>query len=281
MTHFSALSFGFDQARSGLLRVVDIARLHLSPSVLTRSIAVKAKRHLKALEACVRRLILLRALQIEARLQPDWGSPSAPPPRRYCAKPPHETPEQVRGCVSSGDRLRVSGPDPEPPCDLSRAAPESPAQAGGRMSAQDAEHIYKLDMRPYIPQYREHKPRKRRHCFRFLESIRAPGDFPDLWRYEPRPPAPVSAAPFISRVQTLQAILDAPESFARRLALRLARQKDDQCPALPDIYTSVSVLGTEAACLHHALAQPLFSALTNRPPRAGPRPRPPPRIRTL
>ncbi len=87
------------------------------------------------------------------------------------------------------------------------------------------------------------------------------------------------ALPVLLRIRHIQQVLEAPETHARRMAFRLARQRADDYVLIPVTNVNLRRLGTELSAMYPALGVSIQRAIGHRPPRVGPRPRPPPRIR--
>ena len=121
---------------------------------------------------------------------------------------------------------------------------------------------------------------------RILHSDRPLPDFAALDRvHRWQPPtargAPVPAAPLLARLVQLQALLDAPERRARRLAWHLARRRSGALfPPAPGTRMPAR-FGPEPPALFAALANMIARASQARPAPRGPAPRPPPRIRRI
>ena len=143
------------------------------------------------------------------------------------------------------------------------------------------EHTITPDMSEAKPQQGTRTVSPQRHSFSLFEPQSPRGAAPDFGAFAQRPNRPASAAPIITRIKALQAILESPDAYASRMAHRLARQRKDQHAVLPGIGQSLRALGAEIAAQFAALAEPVFNACLARPARVGPRPRPPPRIRQL
>jgi hypothetical protein len=143
------------------------------------------------------------------------------------------------------------------------------------------EHEITPDMSEATARSNAPKMARQNASFSLFESQRASAPPPDFSNFAYGFSRPILAAPIIARIKNLQAILEAPNAYARRMAFRLARQREDQHTVLPGIGQSLRALGTEISALFNALAEPVFNACLARPARVGPRPRPPPRIRQL
>ena len=150
------------------------------------------------------------------------------------------------------------------------------------LMAFEMEHKIKPDMRETTGILRPRDQHLRVKSWSAFQPCRS-GYLPDFAAMPQRNPhwqQPL-VRPILARINLLQAVLEDPEAHARRMAYRLARQRDDQYPALP--YTDVNMrrLGIELSTLYPLIGGSINKASRTRPPRAGPRPRPPPRISQL
>ncbi len=143
------------------------------------------------------------------------------------------------------------------------------------------EHDITPDMREAAPRQNAADKKHAAHTFALFEPQSARADLPEFSHFSRPPARPLPAAPILARIKSLQSILEAPDAYARRMAFLLARQREDQYVVLPGIGLSVRTQSAQLAALFQALGEPVFNACLARPPRVGPRPRPPPRIRQL
>ncbi|MDJ0920777.1 MAG: hypothetical protein QNI84_06585 [Henriciella sp.] len=213
--------FAFAQSQGDLLFGKVLARdgLNLAPASLTRAAARRARAGIRALEAYLRRVILLLALVLEPDLKAD-NKPVIPQDR-----PPNPTQKPQRFQIFTGEQDRPDFTDLHDPW----ADPSDRAWAS--------------------------------HMNRGL---------------------PVPTAPLLARLAQLQALLQAPEARARRLAYHLARRRPGLLTA-PDFWRCPvrSRHGTELSALYTGMAAAIIQMSRIRPPPLGPRPRAGPRLRWL
>ena len=120
---------------------------------------------------------------------------------------------------------------------------------------------------------------------KFAESMK---DFPFMadgvpgaggWRERP---VALPAAPLLSRLGFLRAVIADPGPRARRLAFHLARRKPGWLAAPGEARLPARARNfTETSALYAAMGSEIRRTSRARPPPLGPAPRPPPRIRAL
>ena len=92
----------------------------------------------------------------------------------------------------------------------------------------------------------------------------------------------VNPAPLLDRLRALKDLLRDPEKRARRLALHMARRKEGMLlPPDPSGTALRNRDGLEVSTIYKFMFQDIMERSRARPPPIGPRPWPPPRIRTL
>jgi hypothetical protein len=201
-----ALKYGLQLAASVLAR----DRLNLRPAAISLAAATRLRRDLRAVEAYVRRVLMLIALQFEHNLVVDNS--------------------------------------------------ERPRQIGPRKPSQKTLSI---------PIFERCVPRN---------DLFFEGDF----KIKKRDFKTVNPAPLLDRLRALKDLLSAPEKRARRLALHMARRKEGML--LPPDPSGTAIRnrdGTEVSTIYKFMFQDIMERSRARPPPIGPRPWPPPRIRTL
>jgi len=239
-----------------VLNVIARDSAQLAPQRFTRAAAKRLRAGIRAIEAYLRRLILLIALEIEPTLPRDrpWIERD-----RKRGRPLPQKGESTRMQVG----MDLPNEAARSPCPNAYRRDPRGGWAGGAGGRDQSK------MRD-----------RKRSILTFFTGERPFPDFilPCADGGFSRPEE-VVARPLLARLSALQNLAKNPVNRARRLAWTLARRRSGFLLAptghVPSRY------GLELSALFTAMGAAIHARSRNRPPPMGPKPRPPPRIRAL